>query len=87
MGEFSDRLHFVEINFPSKVGIEPEFFIKIDGKKIEGICGAKIESRMQTGGPYPRVTISFWARNVKGNIEGEVEEGEPCKEREEKING
>lgn len=76
MGEFSDKLHFVEINFPSKIGIEPEFFIKIDGKKIEGCCGAKIESRMQIGDsvsfPYPRVTISFWAKGVKGNIEGQV---------------
>lgn len=72
MGEFSDKLHFVEINFPSKVGIEPEFFIKVDGKKIEGVCGAKVESRMNTLGPYPRVTISFWAKGVKGTIEGEV---------------
>lgn len=72
MGEFSDKLHIVEINFPAKVGIEPEFFIKIDGKKIEGVCGAKVESRMINNAPYPRVTLSFWAKNVSGKMEGEV---------------
>ena len=79
MSEFSDKLHQVEINFPSKVGNEPEFFVKVDGKKIEGVCGAKVESRMQggVGFPYPRVTISFWAKGVKGEIEGEVLEEKP----------
>ncbi len=77
MGEFNDKLHQVEINFPSQVGIEPEFFVKIDGKKIEGICGAKVESRMLNNAPYPRVTISFWAKSIKGNVEGEVKEINP----------
>jgi hypothetical protein len=74
MSAFGDKLHEVEINFPSKVGIEPEFFLKIDGKKIEGICGARVESRMMTGSAYPLVTINFWAKNVKGKIEGRVKE-------------
>ena len=76
MNEFRDKLHSVEINFPSTVGIEPEFFLKVDGKKIEGICGAKVESRLQANSNYPRVTISFWAKNVKGDIEGEVSQTE-----------
>lgn len=74
MSAFGDKLHTVEINFPAKVGIEPEFFLKIDGKKIEGICGAKVESRMAADSTYPRVTISFWAKNISGQAEGLVEE-------------
>lgn len=79
MNELEKKLHRVEINFPAKSGIEPEFFLKIDGKKIEGIYGAKVESRMAACSPYPRVTISFWARKVSGNIEGTVVEEGPAK--------
>jgi hypothetical protein len=74
MSAYSDNLHQVEINFPAMVGIDPEFFIKIDGKKIEGTCGVKIETRLLAGGPYPVVTISFMAKSVKGNVEGLVKE-------------
>lgn len=70
MGDFERKLHRVKFNIPKDPS--PEFFVEIDGKKIEGVCGLTIESRMASGLKYPRVTISFWAIEAKGEMEGEV---------------
>lgn len=72
MGEWEKRLHRVKFNIPKDPS--PDFFVEIDGKRIEGVCGLTIQSRMATDGPYPRVTISFLAIEATGEIEGEIVE-------------
>lgn len=79
MGDFEKTLHEVEIYFPKQIGPNAEgkeFFVKIDGVQIAPTCGVKVESAMLNNSVYPIVTISYYAKSVKGYIEGEVKEAD-----------
>lgn len=70
MSKFEDNLPEVEINFPSRVS--PDFFLKINGQSLNGIMGVTIKSPLANNSPYPTVEVSFYAKNVKGKIQGLV---------------
>ena len=70
MSKFTDTLPEVEINFPKEPS--SDFFFKINGRKVEGTCGITIKSPLDSGTPYPTVTVTFYAKNVKGKIQGLV---------------
>ncbi len=65
---FKNDIHDVEIIFPK----EPngEALIRIGGVEIKNTCGVKIESAMWKGSVYPVVTIRFYAKTVKGTVQG-----------------
>jgi len=67
---FKDTLPEVEINFPSQPN--PEFFVKINGVKLNGIMGVTIRSPLSSNAKFPTVEVSFYAKNVKGKIWGLV---------------
>ena len=76
MSEFEKNLPEVEINFlpQSRPGVlpKPEFFLKINGVKLNGIMGVTIRSPLSSNTLYPTVEVSFYAKNVKGKIWGLV---------------
>ena len=67
---FKDTLPEVEINFPCEPG--KGFFVKINGQEVPGTCGVIIKSPLEAGHSYPTVTVTFYAKNVKGKIQGLV---------------
>lgn len=72
MGELTDKYHEVEINFTA--GPSPDFVFKIDGKDFGHTCGIIIKSAIASGGHAPIVTVSFYAKSVKGRVEGQIVE-------------
>lgn len=67
---FKDKLPEVEINFPNEPS--KDFFVKINGQKVEGTMGVIVKSPLAANTPYPTVEIHFYAKNVKGLIKGMV---------------
>jgi len=67
---FKDKLPEVEINFPSGPG--EDFFVKINGHEVKGTMGVIVKSPLAANAPYPTVEITFYAKNVKGKIQGLV---------------
>ena len=70
MSKFEETLPEVEINFPSQAS--PDFYFKINGKKLNGTMGVTIKSPLASNSPYPTIEVSFYAKNVKGKIKGLV---------------
>ena len=64
-------VHKVEINFPETHG--PEFFVKIDGKKMRHTCGVVITSPISSEDGHTKVQLTFYA-TVKGKAKGKVVE-------------
>lgn len=76
MSKFENSLPEVEINFlPQSRPVnlkESEFFLKINGVKLNGMMGVTIRSPLESHARYPTVEVSFYAKNVKGKIWGLV---------------
>ena len=73
MAKFQDKLNDIEVNLGQVPN--PDGYVKIDGKKIEGIRSVQILSGLLTGrinDGIPIVKVEFYAKSVKGTIGGKV---------------
>ena len=74
MAKFQDKLNDVEVKLGQVPN--PDGYLKIDGKEIKGIRAVQILSGLLTGREndhVPVVKIEFYAKSVKGIINGNVQ--------------